>query len=296
MPVELLREQNISLVRDYVKINFVDSGMCADICIHDKKDGNPHAHILLTMRPFNKDKSWGDKQRKEYILDKNGNKIYDPKKRQYKCKSVPATDWNEQTKAEEWRATWAQSVNKVLEHNDHAERVDHRSYERRGIEQVPTVHMGVAATQMESKGILTERGNMNREIAIRNNLIQRIMTRIKRLKDWLKEALVPTLHRVEKPSVMAQLSQYKKEIKEPKDTRNTEPSVLVELRARFHAAHENLKQIDRRLKNSKGLQEFDKILVKRRKTYNEYSALKSELKKAEARFPNKKPRSRDWER
>lgn len=101
LPVELLREQNISLVRDYVKINFVDSGMCADICIHDKKDGNPHAHILLTMRPFNKDKSWGDKQRKEYILDKNGNKIYDPKKRQYKCKSVPATDWNEQTKAEE---------------------------------------------------------------------------------------------------------------------------------------------------------------------------------------------------
>ena len=101
LPKELSREQNISLVRDYVKNNFVDSGMCADICIHDIKKENPHAHIMLTMRPFNVDKSWGDKQRKEYILDKNDEKIYDPKKRQYKCKSVPTTDWNEQTKAEE---------------------------------------------------------------------------------------------------------------------------------------------------------------------------------------------------
>lgn len=99
--------------------------------------------------------------------------------------------------------------------------------------------MGVATTQMEQRGIITERGNMNREIAIRNNLLQQIMTRIKRLKDWLKETLVPILQRVEKPSVMAQLSR----IKEAKDTQNTEPSALVELRARFHTTHENLKQI-----------------------------------------------------
>jgi len=56
---------------------------------------------MLTMRPFNEDKTWGAKQKKEYILDKDGNKIYDPKKRQCKCKSVPATDWNEQARAEE---------------------------------------------------------------------------------------------------------------------------------------------------------------------------------------------------
>lgn len=296
LPVELSREQNISLVRDYVKSNFVDSGMCADIFIHDMGAGNPHAHILLTMRPFNEDKSWGDKQRKEYILDENGDKIYDPKKRQYKCKSVPTTDWNERTKAEGWRAAWADSVNAVLNRNNRAERVDHRSYERQGIEQVPTVHMGVAATQMEKKDILTERGNMNREIAIQNNLLQRIMTRIKQLKDLLKEALVPTLQRAEKPSVMAQLSQYKKQIKDATDPQNTEPFALVELRARFHAAHENMKQIDKRLKNANGLQEFNKILVKRRKAYNEYSALKSEVKKAEASLPNRKLRSWDWSR
>ena len=44
---------------------------------------------------------WGAKQKKEYILDRDGNKIYDPKKRQYKCKSIPTTDWNEQTEAEQ---------------------------------------------------------------------------------------------------------------------------------------------------------------------------------------------------
>ena len=51
---------------------------------------------------------------KEYILDPQGKKIYDPKKRQYKCKAIPATDWNEQTKAEEWRAAWAQLCNRAL--------------------------------------------------------------------------------------------------------------------------------------------------------------------------------------
>ena len=107
LPRELTREQSIFLVRGYVKQHFVAAGMCADVCLHDTGGGNPHAHIMLTMRPFDEGGEWGAKQKKEYILDKDGNKIYDPKKRQYKCKSIPATDWNEQTKAEEWRAAWA---------------------------------------------------------------------------------------------------------------------------------------------------------------------------------------------
>ena len=117
--------------------------------------GNPHAHIMLTMRPFTENKTWGTKQKKEYILDKDGNKSYDPKKRQYKCKSIPSTDWNEQTKAEEWRGAWAEICNQFLEQNDHAERIDHRSYERQGIDQIPTVHLGVAASAMEKRGIAT---------------------------------------------------------------------------------------------------------------------------------------------
>ena len=191
LPVELPLEQNISLVREYVSRCFVSVGMCADVCVHDKKDGNPHAHVMLTMRPFKPGGEWGNKQKKEYILDKRGKKIYDPKKRQYKCRSVPSTDWNEQTKAEEWRAAWADAVNVVLEGQTLSGRVDHRSYERQGVEQVPTVHMGVAATQMERKGIATERGKMNREIAVTNKQLRQLHARLNRLKDWLKEANAP---------------------------------------------------------------------------------------------------------
>ena len=187
LPRELTREQGISLVREYVKRHFVAAGMCADFAIHDTGGGNPHAHIMLTMRPFDERDAWGAKQKKEYILDRDGNKIYDPKKRQYKCKSVPATDWNEQTKAEEWRAAWAQFCNQALEQNGHTERIDHRSYERQGIDQIPTVHLGVAASAMEKRGIRTERGDLNREIEITNKSLRQLKARIGKLREWLKE-------------------------------------------------------------------------------------------------------------
>ena len=187
LPQELTREQGISLVREYVKEQFVNAGMCADIAIHDKQDGNPHAHVMLTMRPIEKDGTWGAKQKKEYILDRDGNKIYDPKKRQYKCKSIPATDWNEQSKAEDWREAWAEICNQYLARGNHAERIDHRSYERQGIDQIPTVHLGVAAFQMEKRGIRTNRGNLNREIEVTNQRLRQLKARISKLQNWLKE-------------------------------------------------------------------------------------------------------------
>lgn len=187
LPAELTREQIISLVREYVKKHFVAAGMCADICVHDTGGGNPHAHVMLTMRPFEESGEWGAKQKKEYILDGDGNKIYDRKKRQYKCKSVPATDWNDQTKAEEWRAAWAQICNQHLAQNGHAERIDHRSYERQGIDQIPTVHLGVAASAMEKRSIRTERGDLNREIEVTNQRLRQLKARISKLQNWLKE-------------------------------------------------------------------------------------------------------------
>lgn len=192
LPVELTQEQNISLVREYVNRNFVAAGMCADFAIHDTGGGNPHAHIMLTMRPFEQGGTWGAKQKKEYILDPQGGKIYDPKKRQYKCNSIPATDWNEQTKAEEWRAAWAELCNRALEQNGHAERIDHRSYQRQGIDQIPTIHLGPAASQMEKRGIRTERGNINREIEISNQKLRQLKARIGKLQNWLKEEAANT--------------------------------------------------------------------------------------------------------
>jgi ATP-dependent exoDNAse (exonuclease V) alpha subunit len=127
LPIELTQEQNIALIRDYVKRTFVDSGMCADLCVHDTVNGNPHAHIMLTMRPINDNGTWGNKQKKEYILDNNNNKIYDPKKRQYKCRSIPSTDWNEQSKADEWRKAWEDAANTELKRLGFETRIDRRT-------------------------------------------------------------------------------------------------------------------------------------------------------------------------
>ena len=185
LPKELDREKQIELVREYVKENFVKVGMCADIALHDKNDGNPHAHILLTMRSLNEDKTWGAKSKKEYILDENGEKIK-LKNGNYKTKKIDTVDWNEQDKAEEWRKSWADITNKYLKENSIQEKVDHRSYQRQGIEQIPTIHLGVSATQMERKGIATDRGNINREIKHQNKILKEIARRIKALMRWIR--------------------------------------------------------------------------------------------------------------
>jgi len=197
LPVELSVGQNISLVRDYCNRHFVDKGMCADIAIHNTGTGNPHAHIMLTMRPFEKDGSWAAKSRKEYILDDNGERIV-LKSGEYKSRKVDAVDWNNQDNAEIWRAAWADMVNEFLERQDISERIDHRSYERQGVEQIPTVHLGVAAFQMEKRGIATERGNKNRKIDELNKQLRQIKARIRKLEDWVKEerAAPPTLWEV----------------------------------------------------------------------------------------------------
>lgn len=185
LPKELDREKQINLVREYVKENFVKVGMCADIALHDKNDGNPHCHILLTMRPLNEDTTWGAKSKKEYILDENGEKVK-LKNGNYKTRKINTTDWNEQEKAEHWRKAWADITNKYLEENSIQDKVDHRSYQRQGIEQIPTIHLGVSATQMEKKGIATDRGNINREIKQQNAILREISRRIKALLNWIR--------------------------------------------------------------------------------------------------------------
>lgn len=67
------------------------------------------------------------------------------------------------------------------------QRIDHRSYERQGIEQIPTVHMGVAATQMERKEIVTEKGEKNRLIREQNRLLKEVRRRIAELGKWVKK-------------------------------------------------------------------------------------------------------------
>ena len=210
LPVELNREEQLRLARSFIRDTFVAAGMCADFSIHDKKDGNPHFHVMLTIRPLKEDGQWGAKCRKVYELDENGQRIPNGKGG-WKSHREDTTDWNDKGNVEKWRAAWAAYANRALEAAGRPERIDHRSYERQGIDKIPSIHLGVAASQMERKGIATEKGNINRQIAADNKLLKEIKARITRLYKWTKE-------QAEKPegkdSIMAQL--YEAQLSEGK--------------------------------------------------------------------------------
>ena len=72
LPIELSREQQIELLQDFIREQFVSDGMCADAAIHDTDGHNPHAHILLTVRPLDERGKWQYKTEKEYLCMRNG--------------------------------------------------------------------------------------------------------------------------------------------------------------------------------------------------------------------------------
>ena len=72
LPVELGRDQWIALLTEFIQTNFVADGICADVAIHDTDGHNPHAHIMLTVRPLTKDGKWQHKAEKEYLCVRDG--------------------------------------------------------------------------------------------------------------------------------------------------------------------------------------------------------------------------------
>ena len=140
----------------------------------------------ITMRPLDERGAWAAKSKKEYDLDESGERIRLPSGR-YKTHKVDLTGWNDKDNTLLWRKAWADFTNDFLERNGSPERIDHRSNAERGIDEIPTVHMGVAACQMEKKGIATEKGELNRNIQKANRLIREIRAQISKLKEWIAD-------------------------------------------------------------------------------------------------------------
>ncbi len=161
LPIELSFEEHKKIVQDYLK-PFVKAGMVADFSMHspDRENPNPHVHIMLTMRPLDAQGRWSEKSRLEYELDEEGNRIK-LSNGKWKTRKVFLTDWDDKGNCTKWRKEWADVVNHHLESNGLTIRIDHRSYEDQGIDLIPTIHLGTAATAMERRGIQTERGNIN---------------------------------------------------------------------------------------------------------------------------------------
>ncbi|MDU3041393.1 Ti-type conjugative transfer relaxase TraA, partial [Bradyrhizobium sp.] len=144
IPREMSVRDGIELARDFVRVEFVDRGMIADLNVHWDmgEDGmpKPHAHVMLTMR----------------AVDENG---FGQKVR----------DWNRTEMVERWRERWAELANERLAELDIDARIDHRSLEAQGIALEPQSQIGAPAQRIEGEGIeAADRAEMHREIA-RNN-------------------------------------------------------------------------------------------------------------------------------
>jgi Ti-type conjugative transfer relaxase TraA len=144
IPREMTQVQGIELARDFVRREFVDRGMIADLNVHwdMAEDGmpKPHAHVMLTMR----------------VVDENG---FGQKVR----------EWNRTEMVERWRERWAEIANERLAELDIDARIDHRSLEAQGIALEPQSQIGAPAKRIEVRGIdeglEADRAEMHREIA-----------------------------------------------------------------------------------------------------------------------------------
>jgi len=157
LPAELDADQQLGLVRGFVQEQFVARGMVADLAVHapsrEGDERNHHAHILLTMRSLGPD-GFGGKNR----------------------------DWNQKSVLEGWRSAWEKSANHALDLAGRSERIDARSLAAQGIDRAPSTHLGPVATDMERRGLTSDRGDGNRQVAEENRQRRNLPGDILRLK------------------------------------------------------------------------------------------------------------------
>ena len=183
-------EENIALARQFLLSEFVSRGMICDFAVHlpDKKDGiqNPHFHVLYPMRPLDENGQWGAKQRREYVIDEHGERLQD-KSGEYVFNAVSTTDWGSPETLEHWRKAWCDLCNAKFAEKGLDERIDHRSFERQGVELLPTIHEGPTVRAMEKRGVATEKGNLNRWIKAANKMIFAAEKKVSALEKWISE-------------------------------------------------------------------------------------------------------------
>ena len=208
---EFSLEENIALAREFLFREFVSRGMTVDVSFHEKEceDGgtpNPHFHFLCPIRPMEQDGTWGIKQRREYVLDEEGNRIRDANGK-YVFNAVPTTDWGSPETLEHWREAWAEMCNAKFAEKGLDVRIDHRSYERQGVDLLPTIHEGATVRALEKKGIRTEKGEFNRWIKATNAVIKDIRKKISLLFDWITE-IKAELAKPQTPDLVSLLNDY----------------------------------------------------------------------------------------
>lgn len=220
LPVELDKNGWQKILTEFIRQNFVADGMCADVAIHDIDGHNPHAHIMLTVRPLNENGTWQHKTEKEYLCIRNGEEkgftsseyakaVTDGWEKQYpymvngKKKYLPpsqaegyerASKYPKSTKygrqnpiSERWNSDeqlilWRKAwADEVNKYLEPENHIDSRSHAERGLDEQPTVHEGVIARRLEEKGIISERCELNRQIKADNRLLRTLKSEFAKL-------------------------------------------------------------------------------------------------------------------
>lgn len=243
LPCELSQKQNEELLKDFVKNEFVNRGMIADVNMHipnrSDEEKNPHAHIMLTTREISKD-GLGKKNR----------------------------EWNDKNHLESWREKWAEHTNKALEKANIQERIDHRSYKEQGISQLSTLHMGAKNTYLERKGIRTEIGDLNREIQEFNKQQQKLKAK----KYTAKTDELPTLLKVRR--------QYKNEFPEIENINFKQAKILASLNFEKYGKKASVNFITQAYKILLQLRDLDQNTYKELERLEEARKYLDKLKKA----------------
>ena len=104
-----------------------------------------------------------------------------PKSTRYGRQNPISERWNSEEQLTAWREAWADVSNRCLERAGREERIDHRSNAARGLDEIPTIHEGVAAQALERKGIISDRCEINRQIKADNALLRELKAEIKKL-------------------------------------------------------------------------------------------------------------------
>ena len=152
LPREVPLEMCPKMMQEYCREHFVSKGMCCDFAIHDPDPPGHNPHCHIMLTMR--------------AIDENGKWL--PKSRKELVQ------------------------NKYLELAGSPERVDMRSYERQGLDKIPTVHMGAAVCALERKGIETNIGNLNRDIKAANRMMNALRSTIQNLRNWIADIVEAT--------------------------------------------------------------------------------------------------------
>ena len=164
LPSELGANERCELAQGFAQELRERYGVATDVCIHAPDSAgdnrNYHAHILTTTRVATRDRAGN--------LELGAKSEIEWSNKRREAAGLPKT----QDEIKTLRASWAERANTALERSGSDQRIDHRSHAERGLTERPTIKMGQAATDLERRGISTERGDKNRVIRMGNQLMQ----------------------------------------------------------------------------------------------------------------------------